>query len=29
MDMLDEDLLAFWKKLNEHMVRYIMIGNFE
>lgn len=28
MDILDEDLLAFWKKLNEHNVRYIMIGGF-
>ena len=28
MDILDEDLLAFWKRLNEHNVRYIMIGGF-
>jgi predicted nucleotidyltransferase len=28
MDMLDDDLLAFWRKLNEHKVRYIMIGGF-
>ena len=26
MDVLDEDLLAFWKSLNQHGVRYIMIG---
>ena len=26
MDMLDDDLLEFWGKLNELSVRYIMIG---
>jgi len=28
MDILDEELLSFWRKLNEHGVRYIMIGGF-
>ena len=28
MDILDEDLLGFWKGLNENNVRYIMIGGF-
>lgn len=28
MDILEGDLLAFWKKLNEYNVRYIMIGGF-
>ncbi|MCU0405098.1 MAG: hypothetical protein MUE99_11180 [Chitinophagaceae bacterium] len=28
MDILEDDLLAFWKKLNENNVRYIMIGGF-
>src|SRR3954471_9026552 len=26
MDVLDEDLIAFWRKLNENEVRYIMVG---
>ena len=26
MDVLDEDLLKFWSKLNENKVRYIMVG---
>ena len=26
MDMMDDDLLEFWRKLNELSVRYIMIG---
>ena len=26
MDVLDEELLRFWKTLNENKVRYIMIG---
>jgi hypothetical protein len=28
MDILDEDLLGFWRGLNENNVRYIMIGGF-
>jgi hypothetical protein len=28
MDILDEELLTFWKRLNENAVRYIMIGGF-
>jgi hypothetical protein len=28
MDMLDDELLRFWKVLNEHKVRYIMVGGF-
>ncbi|NCD71776.1 hypothetical protein [Mucilaginibacter agri] len=28
MDVLDEDLLRFWKKLSEHRVNYIMVGGF-
>jgi predicted nucleotidyltransferase len=28
MDILETDLLAFWKKLNDYNVRYIMIGGF-
>jgi hypothetical protein len=28
MDILDEELLKFWKALNDHHVRYIMIGGF-
>jgi len=28
MDALDEDLLLFWKCLNEYNVKYIMIGGF-
>jgi hypothetical protein len=28
MDMLDEELLRFWKVLNENKVRYIMVGGF-
>jgi hypothetical protein len=26
MDVLDEQLMSFWKKLNENNVRYIMVG---
>ena len=26
MDVLDEELLLFWNKLNENNVRYIMVG---
>jgi hypothetical protein len=28
MDMLDNELLQFWKALNENNVRYIMVGGF-
>jgi hypothetical protein len=28
MDMLDDELLRFWKALNENKVRYIMVGGF-
>jgi Nucleotidyl transferase of unknown function (DUF2204) len=28
MDVLDEELLKFWKCLNQHQVKYIMIGGF-
>lgn len=28
MDVLDEELLQFWKALNEHGVKYIMVGGF-
>ncbi len=28
MDMLDEDLLRFWKSLFQHKVNYIMVGGF-
>ena len=28
MDALDNDLLEFWKVLNEHKVSYIMVGGF-
>jgi hypothetical protein len=28
MDILDDDLLQFWKGLNENNVRYIMVGGF-
>lgn len=26
--MLDDELLRFWKALNENKVRYIMVGGF-
>lgn len=26
MDVLDEELIAFWQKLNENNVKYIMVG---
>ncbi len=26
MDMLDEEFIAFWRILNQHEVRYIMVG---
>jgi hypothetical protein len=28
MDMLNDELLRFWKALNENKVRYIMVGGF-
>ena len=28
MDVLDNDLINFWKSLNHHEVKYIMIGGF-
>jgi hypothetical protein len=28
MDMLDEELISFWKSLNQYEVKYIMIGGF-
>lgn len=28
MDVLDEELVRFWKALNENGVRYIMVGGF-
>ncbi|HVS91524.1 MAG TPA: hypothetical protein VHE59_05790 [Mucilaginibacter sp.] len=28
MDILDEELLRFWRSLNENHVRYIMVGGF-
>lgn len=28
MDIFDEAIVAFWKKLNDNKVRYIMIGGF-
>lgn len=28
MDVLDESLLRFWKVLNKHSVKYIMVGGF-
>jgi hypothetical protein len=28
MDLLDEELLNFWKYLNKNKVRYIMVGGF-
>jgi hypothetical protein len=28
MDVLDDDLLAFWSALNKYEVKYIMIGGF-
>lgn len=28
MDILDEDILSFWRSLNNNDVRYIMIGGF-
>lgn len=28
MDVLDEELLQFWKMLNAHHVKYIMVGGF-
>jgi len=28
MDVLDEDIIAFWKELNKNDVKYIMIGGF-
>lgn len=28
MDILDQELLKFWRSLNDHYVRYIMVGGF-
>jgi hypothetical protein len=28
MDLLEEELIIFWKALNDHQVRYIMVGGF-
>jgi hypothetical protein len=28
MDILDDELLKFWRSLNNHCVRYIMVGGF-
>ena len=28
MDILDDELLKFWRSLNAHNVRYIMVGGF-
>lgn len=28
MDILDDELLKFWRSLNAHQVRYIMVGGF-
>jgi hypothetical protein len=28
MDILDEELIKFWKTLNANNVRYIMVGGF-
>jgi len=28
MDILDEELINFWKSLNQYEVKYIMIGGF-
>jgi hypothetical protein len=28
MDILDDELLKFWRGLNNHQVRYIMVGGF-
>ncbi|HTK21111.1 MAG TPA: hypothetical protein VL442_16425 [Mucilaginibacter sp.] len=28
MDILDDELLKFWRSLNAHHVRYIMVGGF-
>ncbi|WP_346319575.1 hypothetical protein [Chitinophaga sp. YIM B06452] len=28
MDLLDEELIRFWRTLNENKVRYIMVGGF-
>jgi hypothetical protein len=28
MDVLDDDLLRFWKLLHDNKVKYIMIGGF-
>src|ERR1700678_3427580 len=28
MDMLDDELVRFWKTLNENGVRYLMVGGF-
>ena len=28
MDVLDEELIKFWRKLNDNNVRYIMVGGF-
>ena len=28
MDFLDEELIRFWRTLNENKVKYIMVGGF-
>lgn len=28
MDIFDEDILDFWRSLNRHNVRYVMVGGF-
>jgi hypothetical protein len=28
MDLMDEDLLEFWKILNKNHIQYIMVGGF-
>lgn len=28
MDVLDEELLRFWKTLSKNNIRYIMVGGF-
>lgn len=28
MDILDDELLNFWRSLNNNQVRYIMVGGF-
>ena len=28
MDVFDDELLRFWRSLDNHKVRYIMVGGF-